>query len=310
MKALVTGCAGFIGSMLTDRLLIDGIDVIGIDRLSDYYPREVKENNLSLAMQNPQFEFWEQDIAKMDSFPKVDYVFHLAAQAGVRVSWGKKFDLYIHDNILTTQRLLEYYKDKNLRKFIFSSSSSVYGDSDLPLREDQHLHPISPYGVTKLAAEHLCYLYWKNFGIPSISLRYFTVYGPRQRPDMAIHKFIKAILGGIPVTIYGNGSQTRDFTYVDDVVEANIISAFSDVEGEIFNIGGGNRISVNDLIANIEMITKKEALLNYIEDQKGDVKDTWSDTKKAEKKLGWHAKTELFQGLRKYITWIEEYNGH
>ena len=306
MRALVTGCAGFIGSTLTDRLLRDGYEVIGIDRFSDYYARDLKERNLSSAMMHPRFTLLEEDILDIDTFPSVDYVFHLAAQAGVRASWGKSFDIYTRDNIQATQRLLEYYKSQKIRKFVYSSSSSVYGDVELPMREDQMVQPVSPYGVTKLAAEHLCYLYWKNYGVPTVSLRYFTVYGPRQRPDMGINKFVRAVLNDEVITVYGNGTQTRDFTYIDDVVEANVLAATSDVRGEVFNIGGGNRISVNDLIAAIEAATGRRAVVEHSAEQKGDVKDTRADTRKAAELLGWHAKTGIARGLERYVDWIRE----
>lgn len=306
MKALVTGCAGFIGSTLTDRLLNDGYKVIGIDRFSDYYPRKTKEQNLSSAMRHHNFSFVEEDIFQMEKFPHVDHVFHLAAQAGVRSSWGKNFDVYTRDNIQVTQRLLEYYKDQQIKKFVYSSSSSVYGDLELPMREDCMVQPVSPYGVTKLAAEHLCTLYWKNYGVPTISLRYFTIFGPRQRPDMAINKFIQAIIHGQEIPIYGNGMQTRDFTYVDDAIRANILSATSDVAGEILNIGGGNRMSVIDLVRAIEDVTGKTALFHYTEKQKGDVKDTLADTGKAEKLLGWQARVTIDEGLERYLEWINQ----
>lgn len=306
MKALVTGCAGFIGSALTDRLLNDGNEVVGIDRFSDYYARDLKVQNLSSAMMHPRFSILEEDIVDMEAFPSVEYVFHLAAQAGVRASWGKSFEVYARDNILATQRLLEYYKDQKIRKFVFSSSSSVYGDVALPMKEDLKVQPVSPYGVSKLAAEHLCYLYWKNYRVPTVSLRYFTVYGPRQRPDMGINKFVHAILNEAPITIYGDGRQTRDFTYIDDVVEANIISAQSHVCGEVFNIGGGNRISVIDLIAAIEAATGKRAMLNYVDEQKGDVKDTWADARKAEQMLRWRSRVRVQAGLEHYIRWIHD----
>lgn len=306
MKALVTGCAGFIGSTLTDRLLNDGYKVIGIDRFSDYYPRKTKEQNLSSAMRHHNFSFVEEDIIQMEKFPHVDYVFHLAAQAGVRSSWGKNFDVYTRDNIQATQRLLEYYKDQKIKKFVYSSSSSVYGDLELPMREDRMVQPVSPYGVTKLAAEHLCKLYWKNYGVPTISLRYFTIFGPRQRPDMAINKFVQAIMHGHEIPIYGNGMQTRDFTYVDDAIRANILSATSEIAGEIFNIGGGNCISVIDLVRAIEDLTGKTALFHYIERQKGDVKDTLADTGKAEKLLGWQARVTIDEGLERYVEWINQ----
>lgn len=306
MRALVTGCAGFIGSSLVDRLLRDGYEVIGIDRFSDYYARDLKERNLSSAMKHPRFALLEEDILDMDDFPPVDYVFHLAAQAGVRASWGKSFEVYTRDNILATQRLLEFYKSRKIRKFVYSSSSSVYGDVELPMREDRMVQPVSPYGVTKLAAEHLCSLYWKNHGVPTVSLRYFTVYGPRQRPDMGINKFVRAILNGETIAIYGDGTQTRDFTYIDDVVEANVLAATSDVRGEVFNIGGGNRISVNDLIAAIEAATGKSAAVEHSAEQKGDVKDTRADTRKAAEFLGWHARTGIARGLERYVDWIRK----
>jgi len=306
MRALVTGCAGFIGSTLTDRLLHDGYEVIGIDRFSNYYARDLKERNLSSAMKHPQFTLLEEDILDMETFPLVDYVFHLAAQAGVRASWGESFDIYTRDNIQATQRLLEYYKSQKIRKFVYSSSSSVYGDVELPMREDQMVQPVSPYGVTKLAAEHLCYLYWKNYGVPTVSLRYFTVYGPRQRPDMGINKFVRAILNGEAITVYGDGTQTRDFTYIDDIVEANVLAAESEIQGEVFNIGGGNRISVNDLIGAIEKVTGKSAITEQAREQKGDVRDTWADTQKAEELLGWHARTGIAAGLEHYIDWVRK----
>ena len=306
MKALVTGCAGFIGSNLTDRLLDLGCEVIGIDCFTDYYARSIKEANLSNVLKSSSFKFIENDLSKMDDFPEVDSVFHLAAQAGVRASWGKSFEVYTRNNIEATQKLLEFYKGRNIKKFVYSSSSSVYGNVKLPMKEDSLLKPVSPYGASKLAAEHLCYLYWKNYNVSTISLRYFTVYGPRQRPDMAIHKFIKAILNGDQITIYGDGTQTRDFTFVQDVVKANILAAESKVEGEIFNIGGGNRITVNDLIKEIEKITGKKAKMNYIEKQKGDVEDTWADTQKVQQILGWQAETGIVQGLEKYISWVME----
>jgi len=238
MKALVTGCAGFIGSHLTERLLREGYEVIGIDCFTDYYAREIKERNTENALNQKNFKLIEEDILEMDKFPEVDYVFHEAAQAGVRASWGKSFKIYTRNNIETTQKLLEFYKDLNIKKFVYASSSSVYGDAELPMKEDSLLKPVSPYGVTKLAAENLCYLYWKNYNVPTVSVRYFTVYGPRQRPDMAIHKFVKAIFNGDEITVFGDGTQTRDFTYVDDAVEATILAAESNSIGEVYNIGG------------------------------------------------------------------------
>ena len=305
MKAVVTGCAGFIGSHLVDKLLGLGYGVIGMDCFTDYYQREIKEANILNALKNKNFKFIEEDILdlNMEKYPEVDCVFHLAAQAGVRASWGKSFEIYTRNNIEATQRLLEFYKSKNIKKFVYASSSSVYGDAELPMKEDSLLKPVSPYGVTKLAGENLCYLYWKNYNVPTVSLRYFTVYGPRQRPDMAIHKFVKAIFKGEEITIFGDGTQTRDFTYVDDAVEANILAAESDIVGEIFNIGGGSRISVNALIEEIEKLIGKEAKIKYIEKQKGDVRDTLADVSKAKEKLRWKPKANIEEGLKRYINW-------
>ena len=303
MKTLVTGCAGFIGSHLVDKLLEQGYEVVGIDCFTDYYLKEIKEANISNALKSDNFEFIVEDILNMDKFPEVDFVFHLAAQAGVRASWGKSFEIYTRNNVQATQKLLEFYKNREIKKFVYASSSSVYGDAELPMKEDSLLKLVSPYGVTKLAGENLCYLYWKNYSVPTVSLRYFTVYGPRQRPDMAIHKFVRAIVKGDGITVYGDGTQTRDFTYVDDTVEANILAANNDVVGEFFNVGGGSRISVNELIGMMENIIGKKAKVKYIEKQKGDVLDTWADVSKAKEKLRWKPKANIEEGLKKYINW-------
>ena len=304
MKYLVTGCAGFIGSHLTERLLKEDFKVAGIDCFTDYYTRQIKEKNIENALKHENFEFTEEDILDMDTFPEVDYIFHQAAQAGVRASWGKSFEIYTRSNIEATQRLLEFYKDREIKKFVYASSSSVYGDTELPIREDSLLKPVSPYGVTKLAGENLCYLYYKNYGVPVISLRYFTVYGPRQRPDMAIHKFVQAILKGDKIIVYGDGTQTRDFTYMDDVTEANILAANSMSKGEVFNIGGGSRISVNELIGLLEVISGNKAKVKYIERQKGDVGDTLASITKATKLLKWYPKIRIEEGLKRYFEWL------
>jgi len=303
MKALVTGCAGFIGSNLVDELLMRGYKVTGIDCLTDYYSKNLKYTNISTALKNNSFIFIEKDILNMNEYPDVDYVFHEAAQAGVRTSWGESFGTYTRNNIDATQKLLEFYKDLNIKKFVYASSSSVYGDAKMPMIEDSLLKPVSPYGMTKLAGENLCYLYGKNFGIPAVSLRYFTVYGPRQRPDMAIHKFVKAILWGEDISIFGDGTQTRDFTHVNDAIEANILAAESSIVGEVFNIGGGSRISVNALIAEIERLIGKKAKIRYIEKQTGDVRDTWANVNKANLILNWKPNIDIFSGLREYIGW-------
>jgi UDP-glucose 4-epimerase len=309
MKAIVTGCAGFIGSHLAGRLLEEGFDVIGIDCFTDYYSRKLKEQNISEIQSNENFEFIEKDLLQIDMpdlLNGVDYIFHQSAQAGVRASWGDSFKIYCDNNILATQKLLEGCKGTKVKKFVYGSSSSVYGDTEsLPMKETDMPRPVSPYGVSKLAGEHLCYLYWKNFGVPTISLRYFTVYGPRQRPDMAFHKFIKAIFNGERITIYGDGEQTRDFTYVLDIVNANILAAKSDYCGEVFNIGGGARISLMDVIKELEKIIGKKAILDYIEQQKGDVRDTYADIAKAKKLLGYNPRVSIEEGLRQEVNWIK-----
>ncbi|RLC61335.1 MAG: UDP-glucose 4-epimerase [Chloroflexi bacterium] len=306
MRALVTGCAGFIGSHLVDSLLLMGYEVVGMDCFADYYPRQIKKTNISNALGHPNFRLIEQDIldTDTDNFPEVGCVFHLAAQAGVRASWGKNFESYTRNNIEATQRLLEIYKGREIQKFVYASSSSVYGEVALPMRENSLLKPASPYGVTKLAAENLCNLYYRNYRVPVISLRYFTVYGPKQRPDMAIHRFVQAVINGEEITIYGDGEQTRDFTYVDEVIRATLLAANSDLLGEVLNIGSGAGISVNQLIKKIERIIGKKAKLHYIEGQKGDVRDTLADISKAKETLNWQPKVRIEQGLERYIAWF------
>jgi len=305
MKALVTGCAGFIGSHLVDRLLKEGYRVIGIDCLTDYYPREIKEQNIKGAIAHENFTFIKQDIVEMKKFPEVDIVFHQAAQAGVRTSWGANFEVYTRNNILATQILLEFYKEEKIEKFVYASSSSVYGDADkLPIQEYSPKRPISPYGVTKLAAENLCYLYYKNYSLPVVSFRYFTVYGPRQRPDMAINKFAHRIIEGKEIEVYGNGNQTRDFTYVSDVIEANILAADKDVCGECFNIGGGARISINELIKKLEAKIGETAKVKYSRSEKGDVQHTFADILKSAKILGYKPKVSIDEGIKKYVEYL------
>lgn len=305
MNVLVTGCAGFIGSNLTDKLLDEGYCVIGIDCFTEYYPVKIKKQNLRSALKNENFTFIESDILNTKDFPNVDYIFHHAAQAGVRSSWGKSFEVYTRNNIIATQRLLEYYKDKDIKKFIFASSSSIYGDvKDFPIKEDATKNPISPYGVTKLAAENLCYLYYKNYDIPVITLRYFTVYGNRQRPDMGIYKFIDAAIKGNEITIYGDGEQTRDFTYVSDVVKANLQSSKCDVDCISLNIGGGSRISIIELLKIIEKSVGKQIIIKYIENQKGDVKDTYANITLAREIIGYKPEVDIEVGIEKQVEYM------
>jgi len=307
MKALVTGVAGFIASHLAAGLLKLDWEVKGIDSFTDYYPRKIKENNLKNLKENKNFSFQEGNLLELDlkkALEGIDYLFHLAAQPGVRKSWGEDFEHYIRNNITATQRLLEEAKDFPLKKFVLASSSSAYGESPLPMKESNVLKPTSPYGVTKLASENLGYLYYKSFKIPVIILRYFTVYGPRQRPDMAFHKFIKALLNDEEITIYGDGNQSRDFTYISDVVGATIAGAQCETTGEIINVGGGAQVTVNETLRILEEITKKKARVRYIEKQRGDVLHTFADISKAKKLLDYQPKVKLKEGLEKEVEWL------
>ena len=309
MKALVTGCAGFIGSTLADRLLADGADVVGIDCFTDYYPRPVKERNLAGALKQPRFRFVESRIQDVDLTALLDdrtHVFHLAAQAGVRKSWGRDFEIYTVNNIEATQVLLEAAtRTPALERLVYSSSSSVYGDRvAMPMREDALPEPVSPYGVSKLAAEQLCYLYFANYGVPTVSLRYFTVYGPRQRPDMGFHKFLRATMLGEPIAVYGDGDQTRDFTFIADAVNANVLAATRGVPGRVYNIGGGSRVSVNDVLTMIERIAGRRPLVTVDPAQKGDMRHTYADTSLAHADLGYAPTVGLEEGLAAEHQWL------
>ncbi len=309
MNALVTGCAGFIGSTLTDRLLADGADVVGVDCFTDYYPRAVKERNLTAALSHARFRFIESRIQDLDLTAVLHdrtHVFHLAAQAGVRKSWGRDFAIYTVNNIEATQVLLEAAtRMPALERLVYSSSSSVYGDRvAMPMREDALPEPVSPYGVSKLAAEQLCYLYFANFQVPTVSLRYFTVYGPRQRPDMAFHKFLRATILDEPIGVYGDGDQTRDFTFVSDAVAANVLAATRGVAGRVYNIGGGSRVSVKDVLAMIERVTGRRAPVNVDPAQKGDMRHTYADTSRARADLGYAPEIGLEAGLAAEYQWL------
>jgi UDP-glucose 4-epimerase len=232
-------------------------------------------------------------------------VFHLAAQAGVRKSWGRDFGVYTVNNIEATQVLLEACVGQPLVKLVYASSSSVYGDQvDLPMREDALPQPVSPYGVSKLAAEQLCYLYFVNFGVPTVPLRYFTVYGPRQRPDMGFHKFLRAAALGQPIGVFGDGEQTRDFTFVDDVVEANVAAATRGVPGRVYNIGGGSRVTVNEVMAMIGRVSGKPVTIVADPAQKGDMRHTFADTSRARTDLGFAPRVQLEEGLAAEHRWL------
>jgi len=308
MKALVTGAAGFVGSTLSEALLEAGHEVVGVDCFLDYYKREIKEGNLAKARESDSYRFVEASLVDADLsgvLEGVDWVFHQAAQAGVRASWGEDFRIYSDNNVYATQRLLEAARDSGVAGFVYASSSSVYGDTDdLPMRETSATAPVSPYGVTKLAGEHLARLYWVNYRVPVVALRYFTVYGPRQRPDMAFHRFARAVLEDSEITLYGDGTQSRDFTFVDDIVRANIAAVESNARGAVFNIGGGSRTTVNEVIATIGEIVGREPRVNRLETQKGDVKHTAADTSAAQRELDYRPRIGLREGLEREVAWV------
>jgi UDP-glucose 4-epimerase len=308
MKSLVTGAAGFIGSRLAERLLKEGHEVVGIDCFTDYYSRMQKEENVRTLRANPSFKLFEKNLLAGGLEEEIlasDCIFHLAAQAGVRASWGRDFEVYTANNIVATQKLLEICKESTIKLFVYASSSSVYGDTpDLPFCENGQVRPVSPYGVSKLAGEHLCRLYRKNFGVPMVILRYFTVYGPGQRPDMAFHVFLKAMLKDREIAIFGNGEQTRDFTYIDDIVEGTLLATKGDCEGKTFNLGGGARTSLNEVLRLLETITGKKSQITYQKTQKGDPPHTFADITLAEKKLGYSPQTRLNEGLQREYEWL------
>ncbi len=308
MKALITGAAGFIGSHLTTALLDRGAEVTGIDCFTDYYPRFIKEANLAVNGGRPGFQFIEGSLQSADLGALLEgktHVFHLAAQAGVRKSWGADFRIYTDNNVDATQRLLEASVGRPLHRFVYASSSSVYGDNvSIPMREDALPQPVSPYGVTKLAAEQLCYLYYANHRVPTTSVRYFTVYGPRQRPDMAFHKFMRAALRGDAITLYGDGEQTRDFTFVTDAVAATVAAGDQGELGFAYNVGGGSRVSVNQLFEIIGRIHGQPLQIRREDQQKGDMRDTFADTTRARADLGFSPKVSLEQGLEAEYHWL------
>lgn len=305
-RVLVTGAAGFIGSHLAEALVADGVHVLGVDAFTDYYSRARKEANLAGLLNDPRFELVEADLSHADLGPLLegrDAVFHLAAQPGVRASWGETFATYVADNITATQRLLERVAIDPV-PFVHASSSSVYGDAEtLPTVEDVTIpRPVSPYGVTKLATEGLGRLYARERGTPVVALRYFTVYGPRQRPDMAFTRFLGAAVRSEQITVFGDGEQSRDFTYVGDAVEATIRS-LSGPPGQVYNVGGGERASVNEVLARIEHLLGGSLDVVRAERQAGDARHTGADTTRARTELGWEPKTPLDAGLEAQLAW-------
>jgi UDP-glucuronate 4-epimerase len=280
--------------------LRDGFRVRGVDALTDYYDRDVKLANLTRARSHEAFNFIEADLNATDLqtlLDGVDLVFHLAGQPGVRGSWGQSFSPYVKNNVEATQRLLEACRTVPIERFVYASSSSVYGRIAMPMREDAPAHPHSPYGVTKLAGELLCLLYSRNFGLPACAVRYFTVFGPRQRPDMDFAQFFRAIRDADAIRVFGDGSQTRDFTYVEDAVAGTCLAAERGVPGEVYNLGGGCRVSVNDVIAVIERDCGRRARIEHGPTESGDVVTTLADTTKAVTALGYRPCVDLERGL-------------
>jgi UDP-glucuronate 4-epimerase len=310
-RSLVTGCAGFVGSHLAEALLADGESVVGVDCFTDNYGRADKLANLRRARDWEQFEFVPIDLARGDLDDLVeecDQVFHLAAEPGVRSSWGRRFETYVRNNVMATQCLLEASKRHPEKRFVLASSSSVYGDAEtLPTRESVTPSPFSPYGVTKLASEHLCQLYGDNYGVSVVALRYFSVYGPRQRPDMAFSIFSRAAVAKDAITVYGDGGQTRDFTYVSDVVAATRAAADAPgAVGGVYNIGGGSRVSLNEALALIAAISGRELEITYSATGRGDVRHTGADTTRASAELGFGPSVSLEEGLRQEFEWVLE----
>ncbi len=310
MKALVTGAAGFVGSSISARLLAEGWDVVGVDAMTDYYEVDRKEENLARLGQG--FDLVRAPLAEVDLdalLAGVDVVFHQAGQPGVRSSWGQDFATYLDANVAATQALLEAVRRApHVSRVVYASSSSVYGDAErFPTSELDRPAPISPYGVTKLAAEHLCSLYASQFGLPTVSLRYFTVFGPRQRPDMAFTRFLTAAATGGQITVYGTGEQIRDFTYVDDVVEANLLAATSEVKpGTVLNVAGGTHVSVNEVLEEVAALAGGRLDVRRVARSDGDVTRTGGDATRAAEVLGWQPRVGIVEGLARQWEWVRD----
>ena len=310
MRVVVTGAAGFIGSHLCERLLADGHQVVGIDSFTDFYEPALKEKNLEAAEKNPNFVLEELDLVNA-SIRKVvrgaGVVYHLAGLDGVTPSWGSEFDRYVQDNIVATQRLLEALRSAEPRRVVFASSSSVYGEAEMfPTKESAVPKPASPFGMTKLAAEHLAFVYMRTYGLPLTSLRYFTVYGPRQRPDMAFVRFMTALVSDAEIEIYGDGEQTRDFTFISDAVDGTVKAASADVAGGIVNIGGGSRVTVNRVLETLEEISGLKARKRFLPAAPGDPRHTGASINVARERLGWEPRVSLRDGLTQQWRWFQE----
>jgi UDP-glucuronate 4-epimerase len=312
MKVLITGAAGFIGSHLSERLLDDGLMVVGLDNFDDFYNPQIKRQNIKGCLKNKNFQLVEADIRDSAAMDKtvgggIEIIVHLAARAGVRPSIEKPL-LYADVNINGTMVLLEAAKKHKVNKFIFGSSSSVYGNNKkVPFSEDDNVDfPISPYAATKKAGELICHTYHHLYGISITPLRFFTVYGPRQRPDLAIHKFAQLIEQGKPIPVYGDGSMMRDFTYIDDIIDGTVAAMNKCTGFSIYNLGESRPISVNDLIAEIEKALGKKAVKKYLPPQPGDVERTFADVTKAINELGYKPNTTIQAGLAKFVEWLRQ----
>jgi len=308
MRILVTGGAGFIGSNLVDRLLYLGHEVVVIDNFDESYSPRIKMKNIEHNIRKKNFRLVKGDIRdekKLKEYLKdTDVVFHLAAKAGVRDSF-KDPRAYHEVNVTGTLKVLESCLNSEIRKVIYASSSSVYGEPQtLPMDESHPTNPVSVYGATKLAGEKYCYVFSKLYGLDIVSLRYFTVFGPRQRPDEAIAKFTRLILHGKRPEIYGNGEQTRDFTFISDVVDANILAMKSRVHWGVFNIGSGKSVSVNEVVRMLNRVCKSKIKPIYTEKRKGDVSHTLANIEKARKVLKYQPKIGIEVGIRKYVEWF------
>ena len=305
MRVLVTGAAGFVGSHLAEMLLEGDHEVVGVDSFSDYYSAARKRNNLAAIAEDPSFTLVEGDLNDLDLgrlLRGIAVVYHLAGQPGVRTSWGAEFDVYLAQNVLSTQKLLEAARAAEIQKFVLASSSSVYGQAErFPTRESDRPRPVSPYGVTKLAAEHLCHLYHEAFGVPTVALRYFTIFGPRQRPDMAFSRFIAAALSRRPLTVIGDGTQSRDFTYVADAVAATIAAAARGVPDRIYNIAGGCQATVLDVVELLERLLARPLEREHLGPVPGDPRQTGADTSAARHDLGYKPSTGLEDGLSRQV---------
>lgn len=306
-RALVTGCAGFLGSRLTERLLEADVEVIGVDCFTDFYPRPLKERNIADLSDRTAFDLQERDIASDpldDLVEQVDSIYHLAAQAGVRGSFGDGFQTYLHNNVRGTQRLLESAVRNPVEAIVYASSSSIYGNADLyPTPETTPRAPVSPYGMTKCATEDLAGVYRRNHGLHTVGLRYFTAYGPRQRPDMAFARFVAAGLAGDPITIFGDGHQIRDFTYVDDVIDATLLAAEHGVGGATYNVGGGTPVTLLDAIKVLEEQIGRPIAIEHRPNARGDARQTGADTRRARAELGFAPSVSLEEGLARQVEW-------